>query len=408
VARALRGRTVERVVRVRVCVAVVFAVTCALAGLWTPAARSHGERDPALRTIIDAVPRVPGLDVRVAPGVAQRLEVRNTSGQMLEILAASGEPFLRIGPRGVEANLASRGWYASGNADGVVRAPPDAGPRTTPRWRLVSRQPRWGWFAHELHPNASGNVPGDVVRAGRPARLGGWKVTVTVDGQRRDVEGHFEYRPVRGNLSVRLTTAPEVAPGVSVAVLQGRVPGLFLTSRTRRTVLVEGVDGHPFARLGRDGAELNVAGETYRQQPDAPAGTPAATSGSGNSVTRWRRVSEQPSLSWIEPRAAYERDEPPAEILARKDPTVLKRWSVRLRVGGRPAAVSGQTLWVPLAVTTNGGPGGGPAATTSGSGGSRTAAFVGALALACALAGAMVLRRRRDRGRREAEPPRSS
>jgi len=375
--------------------AACLALSVAFAASLTPSARAHGERDPALRSIIDTAPRVRGLEVRVAPGVAQRLEVRNTSGRTLEVLAMTGEPFLRIGPRGVEANLNSRAWYASGNATGVVRAPRSAGPPAAPRWRSVSDRPRWGWFAHELHPDTSGSVPAAVVRAGRPARLGKWRVAVKVDGEPREVTGHFEYRPVRGNLSARLTTPPQVAAGVSVAVLQGRTPGLFMTSTSRRTVVVEGVDGLAFARLGPGGAELNVAGETYRQQPDAPAGTPAGA-GSGAGAARWRHVSDQASLSWIEPRAAYARDEPPAAILARPKPTVLKRWSVGVRVGGRRTNVGGQTLWVPLPASPSALPGGSRAPSGGGGGGlSPIAALAAAAAVAAALAGALLLRSRR-------------
>lgn len=105
------------------------AVACAAAlaalGAAAPVALAHGERDPAVRAVVDAAPA--GLTARVAPGVAQRLELVNSTREPVEVLGEGGQPFLRIGPGGVEANVAAPAWYASGNPDAVFRPGPGIG-----------------------------------------------------------------------------------------------------------------------------------------------------------------------------------------------------------------------------------------------------------------------------------------
>jgi len=63
---------------------------------------------PNVLTVLDGVsPAAPGVTVQVARSVADQLVVQNTTANDLEVLASTGEPFLRIGPHGVDANLNS-------------------------------------------------------------------------------------------------------------------------------------------------------------------------------------------------------------------------------------------------------------------------------------------------------------
>ncbi|HEX8104689.1 MAG TPA: hypothetical protein VF533_18875 [Solirubrobacteraceae bacterium] len=327
-----------------IAIAAAAAAAAALAG--APLALAHGERDPAIRTFVDQVdPEAPGLTVRVLPGAAQRLEVVNGSGRTLELRAPSGEPWLRVGPAGVEANAASATWFASGNPDGIYRAPGPVGPDRPPRWQRVSSEPRWAWFAHELHPRASAAAPADIVAAGRRARLNDWRIRTRLDGRDGEIAGHLEYRPVRGSFTARLVepSGGRVAPGVTVAILNARSPGVFLSNTGATPVEVEGGDGRPFARVGRGGTRIDVASPTYAEQPGAPAGRPAPP---GSARPVWRRLPGAATLSWVEPRARYGADEPPERDVGRR--TVVRRWTVDLRIGGRRVPVRAETVWVPV------------------------------------------------------------
>ena len=372
--------------RVRaIAAAVAVWAAAALAGAAAPAALAHGERDPAIRTVVDRVaPGAPGLSVRVAPGIAQQLQVINRSGRTLELRAPSGEPWLRVGPAGVEANLRSATWYASGNPDGIYRAPGPVGAKLAPEWSRVSATPEWTWFAHELHPTAGVAAPADIAAAGRRARLSDWRIRTRLDGREGEIAGHLEYRPLRGGFTVRLVSPPggRVAPGVTVALLTARNPGIFLSDSGGQPVVVEGPDGRPFARVSRTGARVDVASPLYREQRGAPAGRPAPP---GTPRPVWRRIPGAGTLSWIEPRARYPADEPPESVVRRR--TVVKRWEVGLRVGGRRVPVRAETVWVPLARRA------GAAGRGGRNGGGSALPWVALAVLGCG-AGLWVLRRR--------------
>jgi hypothetical protein len=98
-------------------------------------------------------------------------------------------------------------------------------------------------------------------------------------------------------------------------------------------------------------------------------------------------------MLWLETRGFYTKEIPPAEILARTEPTVLLRWSVPVTRGAATATLTGTTSYVPNA----------PVA-TAGAAGAEDGSFpwVGFLLWIVLLAliggGATLwLRRRRDR-----------
>src|SRR5690349_14377772 len=93
------------------CSAALAAVAAALVA--APPAAGHGESDPAVRaTVTEVTPARDGLTVRPVGGPALRLELTNRGAEPVELLARTGEPWLRIGPAGVEANVRSPTWYA--------------------------------------------------------------------------------------------------------------------------------------------------------------------------------------------------------------------------------------------------------------------------------------------------------
>jgi hypothetical protein len=52
-------------------------------------------------------------------------------------------------------------------------------------------------------------------------------------------------------------------------------------------------------------------------------------------------------LSWLESRARYAPGQPPDEVVRSGRRTVLTRWSVPVRAGGRGGAITGTTSWLP-------------------------------------------------------------
>ena len=232
-------------------------------GPGTVPASAHGEYSPTIRTFVDGShPRVQGLDFRIVPGDAARLGAVNRTGSELAVMATGGEAFLRIGPRGVLANVNSIDWYRSGNPDGFARPPAEARIGGPPRWERVTRRPEWVWFDHRLHP---GKVPltREIVSAARRARLDSWTVPAKLGGRDVEVSGHVEYRPILGAVVAQLGSSPTPLPGIQATVLPGRVPGIFLLNGGPRPVTVIGREGEPFARIGPRGTEVNLRSPTH-------------------------------------------------------------------------------------------------------------------------------------------------
>ncbi|MHB8669940.1 MAG: hypothetical protein ACYDAD_05165 [Acidimicrobiales bacterium] len=299
--------------------------------------------------MLDSVtPSPPGVTIEVVTSVADQVLASNTTPTELTVLAETGEPFLRIGPEGVLANLESPTWYRSNEPSGAGALPAGVGTAgAAPRWAKVSSQPSWGWFDHRLHPQPLDKPP--LSPDGRTVNLGQWTIPRVYGSTVLKVSGHREYRPLRGGFRARLESAAPPFPGVSLAVLAGRVPGLFLSVAGDRTVEVLGQRGEPFARVGPSGAEVNLASPTWSLTADA---TGRAQSGATDLVDasappRWQRVSESPALSWLEPRALYPRDQPPDSVTGRSNPTDLVHWGVPMISGDRTVEVAGVTTWVP-------------------------------------------------------------
>ncbi len=176
------------------------------------------------------VPEVGGLDIRMTQGPIPALFVRNDTGDVLSVPGHAGEPFLRIGPRGVIANLRSPTYYTSG-ATSILEVPASADASARPRWKKVSPNPVWGWLERraavpaELHQRAElGDDRRTVLE---------WTSRFQLGGQPVEVRGHVDWIPPRApavTLSQPATSWWVV--GLSLAALAAL--GVFLTRRSPR------------------------------------------------------------------------------------------------------------------------------------------------------------------------------
>jgi hypothetical protein len=346
-----------------------WAVLCLAALLPGPVAAAHPS-DPTIVTRIDAVePPLDGVTVQVRDGVAAQLLVVNATATPVEVLATGGEPFLRIGPDVVRADVGSPDWSASN--DPVATTPR---PRARADWRVVAQGNAWGWFDHRLHPRAQPLTP-DLRAARRRVTLAGWTVPLRHGGRAYQVNGHLEYRPVVGAFR---TTVERVPDGLAVDALDGRVPGLFLRWRGSGEIVVRGVANEPFARLTPTSAEVNDASETW-QESERLTGRPPTTP-ADPAKARWRRVGTTPQLTWLDRRLAYAPGVPPDDVVTARRLTAMVEWDVPVDGAGH---VTGTTSWVPTAAA-------------AGDGGALPYA-AGAAALGAVLAGVVLLRRRTAR-----------
>ena len=309
-------------------------------------AAAHGESSPLIHTVVDEVaPAAPTLRASTEVGPAATLSLTNDSETPVEVIAPGGEAFLRIGRSGVLANVASAEWYRSGNPDGRGRFPPGIEPGSAPRWVPVSREPRFTWFEHRLHP-APVSVPPGLAGSERRQRLSNWSVPLRVGGAPGRIDGHIEYRPLLGSVMAEIQGSPQPLPGVSMYVLPGPVPALFLENTGRSRVLVRGRAGEPFARVGPGGTEVNVRSPTHQDDLRVKGRRPALAS-DPEAPPIWREVDPAPRYLWLDARARYAPGQPPDSVIDARARTLLGRWEVPVETSASEAVVQGTTSWVP-------------------------------------------------------------
>ena len=365
--------------------AAAFAAVLAVALVGLPArpAGAHAG-DGLTQAILEQVsPATPGITMQVAYSVNYELLVANHSQQVVTFLADSGEPFLQIGPTGVQGNFASPTFYASDVPEGLTQFPAQARPGADvpPIWRTLSAQPNWGWYDHRLHPTAS-SVPPEIIKADKPAVLGTWRIPFRLGPQAGEVRGRFEFRPPTGAYTPVQKSPLTPADGVKVQVVPSpTVPAIFVENLSGEPVVVLGKDGEPFARIGPKVTEVNTKSPVWAEIEQARGHDPSDEADS-TAAPVWRQVADTPRWSWPEFRAAAPKSDPPQAVVARGKTVTVKNWSIPYLIGDRRAAVDGVTQWVPIAELRK------RAAGPTGSGRGSHVGLYAALAAAAAALGA--------------------
>jgi hypothetical protein len=135
-------------------------------------------RDAATR-MVSPTRLAPGVRVVLLPGEAPALLLENRSERSVTIFGDRGEPFLRIGPGGVEANAESPTWIES-KRDPHERFLPLPDMRGGPRWRKMSDQPRYAWLEPRARPSEAGHSAGTAID---------WSVPVVVGERATEIRG---------------------------------------------------------------------------------------------------------------------------------------------------------------------------------------------------------------------------
>ncbi|MBI5105880.1 MAG: hypothetical protein HZB46_13030 [Solirubrobacterales bacterium] len=299
------------------------AVAAALALLAPAAADGHAGHEGE-RPVVDGVaPAVAGVEVRVVPDSFGKLALSTRGGVTATVLGSAGQPILRVGPRGVEANAAAPEWYADNEPLGIAQVPAAAKASAPPRWRRVSVQRTWGWFDHRLHP------AGKLVRR--------WAVPLRVDGRTVQVRGRV--LPAAGALEVRPAGAAPVA-GAQVAGVGQPALALSLRATGGRTVAVRGPDGELFARVGPKGAEVNVRSPAWAPTAQYRNRDLLGSVADPDAPPKMVLISPEPRLVWPDPRLL------PAKALPAKatGEQEVARWSIPVSSGGASATLRGTTV----------------------------------------------------------------
>jgi hypothetical protein len=158
-----------------------------------------GPRPTNYRTTVQSVtPRVAGVHVRVID-LGNKLELTNGSATDLFVLGYDGEPYLRIGPRGVYENLRSPATYLNRTRAGTTPVPDialHARPSTAPRWHRMSSGHTATWHDHRVH--WMGSSPPAVVQRepGAFHRLKArWTVPLRYESRPMVISGRLDWVP---------------------------------------------------------------------------------------------------------------------------------------------------------------------------------------------------------------------
>ena len=332
----------------------IAALAFALASGVAPAPVSAHGPDAAAELDVRLDPLAPelaGVRAQVQRTVTHQLVIENATDRVLEVLDERGVPFVRIGPEGVEGNLSSPAWYRGYAPEG--RVPPDLlerikrGEPPADRWVRARREPAWGWFdarvaADEHAPAAHG-----------PRRF---EVPVRIGGVASALRGRFVPLPKpTGTLVTRLLTAGELAPGVRITLVPGRVASFLLQSDVQEPVTVLGRDDEPFVRLSPAGVEANLHSATFADAARLRGGASLALEPSADAEPRWERLTPTPSYGWVDLRTAYPEHGVPEKVAKAGKRVELLRWAVPVRIGvgddARVVRVEGVTEWKPFAAT---------------------------------------------------------
>jgi hypothetical protein len=187
-------------------------------------------------------------------------------------------------------------------------------------------------------------------------------------------QGNANYRSIIG----RVTPA---VPGVKLQVLNFD-DRLALQNTSGKTVVIQGYDGEPYARVLADGTvQVNQRSPAYYLNTDRTANVKVPASADANAAPQWKLVDRSRHFEWHDHRIHYMGQGLPPQVKDKSKRTKVFAWQVPLQVGAAKGDVAGTLYWQPK-------PGGG----------APVGAIVALVALALLGVGAVAIVRRRRAG----------
>jgi hypothetical protein len=145
-----------------------------------------------------------------------------------------------------------------------------------------------------------------------------------------------------------LSEVRAVAPAgadLGVEVLD-RDDRLALRNDSSETVVVEGYNGEPYARLKPDGTvEVNVKSPALYLNEDRFGKVEVPRRADERAAPQWRVVDRSGRFEWHDHRIHWMGADRPAVVRDPQRRTKVFDWKVPLRVGGRRGSVTGTLAW---------------------------------------------------------------
>jgi hypothetical protein len=176
--------------------------------------------------------------------------------------------------------------------------------------------------------------------------------------------------------------------GVSLQVL-GNDDRFQLTNRSRATVLVQGYEREPYARITPDGTvAVNHNSPAYYLNTERYAAATVPPTASAQATPDWHVLDRTGVFEWHDHRMHYMARGVPPIVTDRATRTKVFSYRIPIRIGARQGLIRGTLWWDPPA-------GGGPPA--------GAIAALAALVVA-GIAAVLVVRRRRRDAHADADP----
>jgi hypothetical protein len=177
---------------------VITALVLGIVGVSAAPAGAHGlgGLSPTnYESVLQSVtPSVPGLHVRTTD-LGTKVELTNDGTRDVVVFGYAGEPYLRVGPKGVFENTRSPATYLNRSTSITTSPPKSADAKATPVWRRVSSGKTATWHDHRAH-FMGGDDPPEVVRHPDQRRVvDNWKIPMRVGNEDVAARGQLIYVP---------------------------------------------------------------------------------------------------------------------------------------------------------------------------------------------------------------------
>lgn len=316
-----------------------------ITGTLVSSARVNAHLGPlSQRIVVEGLsPQVAGVRVRSVEGAIGKVALTTTGSTTAMVLGSSGQPILRSGPRGIEANASAPEWYTDNEPLGIATVPPTATRRAPTRWVRVSAQRTWEWFDHRLHPAGA-----PIVR---------WSIALRVDGTRVVARGGVT--KAAGVFGLR-ADARGLPAGTHLAVVERPVPALRLGNDASTPISVLDADGELFARIGPRGVEINVHSRAWLATAQFRNRDLLGTVIDRRAAPKLVLLSTTPELVWpdarLVPQAVPAAAAGPRPVAG---PVRVASWSIPVLVGdgsGARRVIAGTTFVQPQPADTGSAP----------------------------------------------------
>jgi len=149
------------------------------------------------------------------------------------------------------------------------------------------------------------------------------------------------------NFLSQINEVTPAAPGVDVEVLN-RDDRLLLRNNGEATVLIEGYEGEPYARIDPDGTvSVNTNSKAYyiNEERDGEVAVPEGVDSKGE--PQWKEVSKTGRFEWHDHRMHWMSKGDPEQVEDTSVRTKVFDWNVPVEVDGRPSDITGMLFWTP-------------------------------------------------------------